>query len=177
MSSAPRRVFEVKRRLDGTSVSFECHLVDWTAQRVVVLFRVDEPARFLGDDAAGLGPLDSYGVFWKRRPYNCYYFVPASAPPGSPPVLVRFDLVRDVEFVEATDGRSEVRYVDVMLDLLLRENGPRWEDEDEVEDARRAGLLSASDLALIERARRTLDAGHRRVVAEVRRTLAGLGQD
>jgi len=163
----------VKRRLDGTSVSFECDLVHWTPERVVVLFRVGEPARLLGEDVADLGPLDSYGLFWKRRPYNCYYFVPSGATLGSPPVLARFDIVRDVEFERAGE-HLEVRYLDLVLDLLVTRKGLRWEDEEEVEDARRAGLLSASNLARIERARRTLDSRHRRVIAEVQRTLAGL---
>ncbi len=174
MSSERSRVLEVKRHLDGRESSFECELVEQGTDRVVVRFHVEEPERFLGADVAGIGPLDTYGLFWRRRPYNCYYFVPSDAPLGAAPALVRFDVVRDVEFIERSDDLAEVRYLDLVLDLVVTRAGTRWEDEDEVESAARAGLLSASDLARIAQARRTLDTRYRLVIAEVRRTLAGL---
>lgn len=173
MKSARRPVVEVKRHLEGRESRFACELIEWRVDCVIVCFHLDRLEGSLSRFDVG-EPLDSYGFFWKRRPYNCYYLVPASGPFGAAPVLVRFDVVRDVEFVESAGSLPEVRFLDLILDLLVTPDGARWEDEDEVEEARRAVLLSPPDLARIERARHTLDGGHRRVIAEVRRTLVRL---
>lgn len=212
MSVERPRILEVKRHLDGRESSFECELVDERPGRVIVCFHLDRLEGSLTRYDIG-EPLDSYGFFWKRRPYNCYYLAPARLPLGSPPVLVRFDVSRDVEFVERSGAPDEIRFLDLELDLLVTPDGARWEDEDEVERAEGAGLLSPSDLVRIERARRTLlpsplmlssskhvpaserprpstslrqaqagrsgrtetSSGYRRVIAEMRRTLRGLG--
>ena len=91
-------------------------------------------------------------------------------------MLSRFDVVRDVEL----DSAGEVRYVDLLLDLLV-EHGPggraaQWEDEDEVAAASRGGLLSSADRARIGRARAILGRRHTRVTAEARRLLRRLGR-
>ena len=176
MSGERSRVLEVKRHLDGRESRFECDLVEWTPERVIVCFHLERLEGSLAAYDVGQR-LDSYGFFWKRRPYNCYYLVPASGRRDAAPVLARFDVVRDVEFIESDGAPAGVRFLDLILDVLVDPNGAHWEDDDEVEEATRSGLLRASDLARIERARRTLETGHRRVIAEVRRTLAGLGQD
>jgi hypothetical protein len=160
-------ITEVKRHLDGRQERFACALLEATPHRVVVKFRIPGTRR---------APLErwSYGVFWRRRPYNCYFVTP----PGSVvPVWVRFDVVRDVEF--ALDGDApEVRFTDLLLDLRVDfDEGrptPRWEDADEAETARSAGLLSDTDLATIERARRTLEARHAHLVREVAALVARL---
>lgn len=176
MTVTPRRVVEVKRHLDGRESRFECDLIEVTPSRIVVCFHLERLEGSLTRLDVGT-PLDSYGFFWKRRPYNCYYLAPARLPLGSPPTLVRFDVSGDVEYVEGLAALDEVRFLDLELDLLVTPDGARWEDEDEVEAAARAGLLAPSDLARVARARRILDRGHRRVIAEVRRTLAGLRTD
>lgn len=153
----------MKRALDAAHPErrFECELIDANAQRVVVLYR------FQRDGAA----IESYGVFWRRRPYNCYYAVPAG---GGAPLFVRFDIVRDVEFdLERTP--PEVRYTDLLLDLLAEQDGPRWEDEDEVAAVLDRGTLSPSDARRIEATRTLLDRRWRRITAEVRALLQGLG--
>ena len=158
------RIVEVKRQLDGREQRFDCELVSREHSLIVVLFRMDRPP--WGDAAR---PLLSYGFFWPRRPYNCYYIVP----PGQRlPRVVRFDVVREVDI---SGDRNEVRYTDLLLDLRIDGDGARWEDEEAVVAARDGGLLSGDDLARIARARRVLEHGHRRIAAEARQRLRLLG--
>lgn len=155
-----QRVIEVKRALDGAGASerrFECELVDASASRAVVLYRFTRDGR----------ALDSYGVFWRRRPYNCYYAVAPAASWSAGPVFVRFDVVRDVE-IELGAAVPEVRYTDLLLDLWVDEHGARWEDAEEVEALARSGVLTDADARRIESARGVLERGHRRITAEVR---------
>jgi hypothetical protein len=156
-------IVEVKRRLDGREQRFDCELVHRGATQVIVLYRVR-------DSGGGRwpAPLDSYGCFWPRRTYSCYYMVD---PATDRFVLARFDVVRDVEVLAA-----EVRYTDLMLDLWVESGGAaRWEDEAEVEDALHAGALTAADGGYIRRARATLEQGHERVLREIRWQLERLG--
>ena len=165
MSGEP--IVEVKRHLDGSEQRFDCEFVHRTRWLVVVLYRVERP----GPDQP-LSMLDSYGLFWRRRPYNCYYMV---RPGGDEAVVTRFDVVRDIEF-ETSGEAQEVRYVDLLLDLRVEAGAARWEDEDEVAEAVAVGLLSPSDRARIARARAVLERGHARVAGEVRRLLRSLGR-
>lgn len=157
-----QRVVEVKRHLDGREDRFVSSLVDRTPWRAVIYFRVS-PGEF--ETAV---PLDSFGCFWRRRPYNCYYIV---EPATGKLVMTRFDVLRDVEF-----DAGEVRFTDLLLDLRVEGGVARWEDEDEVAAAVRAGLLSPADRARLARARAVLERGHARVAAEVRRLLRSLGR-
>ncbi|MSQ36015.1 MAG: DUF402 domain-containing protein [Dehalococcoidia bacterium] len=151
-------IVEVKRRLDGSEARFGCELVARTASALVVRYRFRD---------AG-GPVDSYGWFWPRRPYLCYYMV---RPRTGRLVAVRFDVVRDVEL----GAPGEVRYRDLLLDLWVRDGVATWEDDDELAAATAAGLLTFADRARIERARRTLARGHVRIAADLRRALVALG--
>jgi hypothetical protein len=152
------RILEVKRRLDGSTARFDCELVARSPHLVIACYRFRD----------ALGPVDSYGWFWRRRPYLCYYMLRSGE---DRPFALRFDVVRDVELAPA-----EIRYTDLLLDLWVRDGVAAWEDEDEVSAATAAGLLPAADLARIERARRTLQHGHRRIAVALRRQLAALGR-
>lgn len=159
-----QRIIEVKRRLDGSEERFDCELVHRTPWLVVVCFRVERPLSGLSD-----GPIDSYGCFWRRRPYGCYHMV---RPESGEALVTRFDVVRDV----LLDGPGEVRWTDLLLDLRVQGGVARWEDEDEVAEAVRDGLLGFADRDRIARARAVLERGHPRVTAEVRRLLRALGR-
>lgn len=164
---AAGEIIEVKRKLDGSEERFATELVHRSPSLLLVLFRIERGER----------SLDSYGCFWPRRPYGCYHIVrPSGAPDAGREVLSRFDVLRDVEIAE-----GEVRYLDLLLDLVVRGDAAgrlsvRWEDEDEVEAALADGLLDAANGAYIERARRRLERRHRRVVGEVRALLRRLGR-
>ena len=159
-----QRITEVKRRLDGSEQRFDCELVHRTPWLVAVCFRVERPPFGLSN-----GPIDSYGFFWRRRPYSCYHMV---RPGSGEAVVTRFDVVRDV----LLDGPGEVRWTDLLLDLWVRGGVARWEDEDEVAEAVRDRLLGSADRARIAHARAVLERGHPRVTAEVRRLLRALGR-
>lgn len=153
------RITEVKRQLDGSEQRFDCELVHRTPSLVVVCFEMRRPG----------GRLDSYGFFWPRRPYNCYHIV---RPESGEAVLSRFDVLRDVDLT--TPG--EAGYTDLLLDLRVERDGPRWEDEDELAEAVADGRVTAAELEHIERARGVLERGHGRIIAEVRRMLRALGR-
>lgn len=155
------RIVEVKRALDGSERRYDCALVAASSTWVVILFR------FVRDGRA----IDSYGLFWPRRSYNCYYAVPAG---GGAPVFVRFDVVRDVD-IDLRAQPPEARYTDLLLDLWVDAAGPRWEDEDDVLAASAAGGLTPDDVGRIEATRALLNRRHRRIAAEVRALLRGLG--
>ena len=160
-------ITEVKRKLGGGEERFQTELVHRSPSLLLVLYRIER-----GDDS-----LDSYGCFWPRRPYGCYHIVrPPGAPDAGREVLSRFDVLTDLEIVG-----DEVRYLDLLLDLLVRVDpagrlSVRWEDEDELEAALAGGLLDAAGGAYVERARRTLERRHRRVVGEIRALLRRLGR-
>jgi len=154
-------VFEVKRHLDGRAGRFECELVARLPSAVVVRFPLE----------AGHGPVDSYGVFWPRRSYLVYHLVPRDP---ATPVRTRFDVLRDCRIDAVTEAGGEVSYLDLELDLWVTDGVPQWEDEEDVEAARAAGLLDAADLARIERTRDLLTRRHAAVIAEVRALLASL---
>ena len=159
-------ITEVKRHLDGREQRFETELVYRTASSLVVLYRVPEGRYGLA------APLDSYGCYWAGRSYICYHMVrPPEAPDAGREVVTRFDVARDIAI-----AADEVRFLDLLLDLAVVDGVPRWEDEDEVAAALGSGALSPADGAHIERARRTLEQGHRRVVREIRWLLGRLGR-
>ncbi len=161
MTTPGARIVEVKRSFDGVREQrFACELVEVRRFRVVVLFHLER------DGVA----LESYGFFWVRRPYNCYYAVRAGT---VEPAFVRCDVVDDVQ-IDTAVSPPEVRYRDLLLDLWLDSSGARWEDETEVAAAIAAGALSAADVRRVASARAVLDGGRRRVVAEVRREVVRL---
>ncbi|MGE3411601.1 MAG: hypothetical protein AB7L91_05200 [Dehalococcoidia bacterium] len=154
---APRPIVEVKRRLDGSEQRFGCELVEQTSSFVIARYHLEATA----------GPIDSYGVFWARRPYVCYHMVHRA---DGREWVSRFDVVRDVRL-----GAREVSYTDLLLDLWVDADGPRWEDDDEVQAAAVAGLLTRTDQERIARTRSLLDRRHRTIVRELRARLARLG--
>jgi len=151
------RIVEVKRKLDGSEQRFDCELIARSSSLVIARYRFE----------AAAGPIDSYGCFWARRPYLCYHMVHRE---DGREWVSRFDVVRDVRL-----GATEVSYTDLLLDLWVDADGVRWDDEEEVEAATRAGVLPAPDLDRIERARDILARRHRAIASEIRSRLARLG--
>jgi predicted RNA-binding protein associated with RNAse of E/G family len=72
-------------------------------------------------------------------------------------------------------GEDEVSYTDLMLDLWIEHGELRWEDEDELEDAMRSGLLSLDEREHIEHARNALTDEHEHIMSEVREALRTFG--
>lgn len=103
---------------------------------------------------------ETLGFFWQDRTYNLYRFV-------SPDFGYRFDVVTDVRI-----GDDRVEYLDLLLDVRVMPDGTvRVEDEEEVEEAARSGLLSPARLAIVERTRQELLREHARIVDEALRVV------
>ncbi|HEY8491890.1 MAG TPA: DUF402 domain-containing protein [Dehalococcoidia bacterium] len=158
-------VEEVKRALDGRVQSFRCGLLEQTPARAVVLFVTEREVRSSGYRF----PPGSrtYGLFWARRPYNCYRM---HGPDGAL-IAHRFDVV---DAVRLRPGRIEYR--DLLLDVWAPPDGPAYaEDEEEVAAAAAAGLLTAAEAARVWRVRSLLLRRHRRIIAEAAAVLDSLG--
>jgi len=144
-------VTEVKITLAGRRQEFPCCLVDRSRTRAVLFYPVPSRRR--------VGPLvlprgtESYGYFWRDRPYTVYHWV---APDGR-------TLGVYVNLAEGVVLRPrEVRWRDLALDLLFRADGARVQvlDEPEVRalpdglrariEAARAQVLSHRDALLAE---------------------------
>ena len=157
-------VVETKLTLDGRAQTFTCAGLLISTRLAVVRFD------HTGERRAGgfFFPAGSHtlGFFWRARPYNCYRI----AGPDDAVIAHRFDVV---DRVLIAPGR--VRYRDLLLDLWVGRSGAvQVEDEGEVEEARRAGLLTPTMLGRIERARSLLLRAHPRIVAEVERIAEAL---
>ena len=162
-ADAAPTVIEVKRHLDGREERYETEFVYRARGALVVLYRMPE---------SRWGPVDSYGCYWADRTYVCYHMVRAEgSPDAGREVVTRFDVAREIEITDA-----EVRFLDLLLDCWVEDGVPRWEDEDEVAEARTSGLLGPANAAYIERARRTLTQGHGRIVRDIRWLLTRLGR-
>jgi len=155
------RVIETKRHLDGSADVFECELV--LRRRHLVVVRFDH---WRGRSAGGFSiPRGSHthGFFWSRRAYSLYRMTE----PDGRPIADRFDVVEDVRL-----SASEVSYLDLLVDLWVAPDGAVLvEDEDEVADHLRRGLLSNAQRERIERTTALLLASHRRIVREAARML------
>lgn len=157
----PTRISEVKRHLDGRLERFACRPVLWRPHLVVVRF--DHAAeRRAGGFRVPAGSR-SYGFFWRWRPYVLYRMLD----PDGRLIAHRFDLVEDVHLSE-----DEVSYTDLLLDVWVGPQGDLLvEDEDEVAEHARRGLLSTQQRARIERTRALLLRRHAVVAREAARLL------
>lgn len=158
-------VDEVKRTPDGREQVFRCGLLDQSPARSVVLFITEREVRSGGYRF----PPGSrtYGLFWARRPYTCYRM---HGPDGAL-IAHRFDVV---DAVRLRPGRIEYR--DLLLDVWVPPGAPAYaEDEEEVEAAAAAGLLTPAEAARVRRVRTLLLGRYRRIIAEVAAVLASLG--
>ncbi len=158
------RIIEVKRHLDGRIQRFPCRLVLRRPHLAILRFDHDKELR-----AGGFRfPANSrtYGFFWRRRPYLLYRIVS----PNGHLIAHRFDVVEDVRLEE-----GKVSYTDLLLDLWVDpQGGLRVEDEDEVTECERRGLLSPAQRARIERTRRLLLRRHAAIGREAARLLPAL---
>ena len=157
-----RPVTEVKRHLDGRVERARCRLV--LRRPHLVGLRFDHARERRVSDFVFAAGSRSYGFFWRRRPYQLYRMV---GPEGRP-IAHRFDVVEDVRL-----GEEEVSYTDLLLDVWVdSQGGVRVEDEDEVAEYARRGLLSPEQQARIERTRALLLRRHAAMVREAVRLLA-----
>jgi hypothetical protein len=161
--SSAERITEVKRHLEGGEHRFECDLLIRRPGVVVVRYRHWE-GRSFGPFPIARGSV-THGFFWPRRSYSLYRM----SGPGGRPIADRYDVVEDLRV-----SASEISYLDLLLDIWVAPDGTLTvEDEDEVRDCARRGLLSPGQVARIERTRDLIGHGHGRIAREAARLLAG----
>ena len=158
------RVTEVKRHLDGRVERFGCRLV---ARRPhFALLRFDHGGELRAGGFRFPAGSRSYGFFWRRRPYQLYRMVG----PDGRLIAHRFDVVEGVRL-----GEDEISYTDLVLDLWVDAQGrARVEDEDELAEYARRGLLSKAQRARIERTRGLLLRRHDVIAREAAGLLASI---
>ncbi|MCH8025686.1 MAG: DUF402 domain-containing protein [Chloroflexi bacterium] len=160
------RITEVKRHLDGRTDRFDCRLLLRRPQLAVVRFDHEQQRR-AGGYRIPAGS-QTHGFFWPRRSYVLYRIVG----PDGRLIAHRFDVVEDVRL-----GEGEVSYTDLLLDLWVDPDGqPRLEDEDEVEEFARGGLLVPGQRKRIDTTRDLLLRRHRVIVREAVRLLDEAGR-
>lgn len=141
----------MKITLAGERQEFPCLLLDRSESHAVVFYPIGTRRR-VGTLVLPKGT-ESYGYFWRDRPYNVYHWV---APNGR--TLGFYVNLSD----EVVLRRAEVRWRDLALDLLFSPDGSRVQilDEEEVAglpaplrmriDAARAHVLTHRDELLAE---------------------------
>lgn len=118
-----RVIKEVKFTLRGKRQEYVCRLLDRSPTHVVVFYPITARRR-VGRLVLPKGS-ESYGYFWRDRPYTVYHWV---APDGR-------TLGFYVNLADQVDLRpGEVRWRDLALDLLFTGDGERVQilDEEEV---------------------------------------------
>ncbi len=68
-----QKITEIKEKLNGQRMEFECAVLELGADEAVVLFRSDE-SYYVEDVLVPSGSL-SVGYFWTGRFYNIYHWV------------------------------------------------------------------------------------------------------
>jgi hypothetical protein len=155
------RITEVKRHLDGGDERFACELLLRRAHVAVIRY---QHRRRLSADSFTI-PRGSHtdGFFWTRRPYGLYRM---TGPDGRP-IADRFDVLEDCRI-----GDREVSYLDLLVDVWVAPDGSVLvEDEDEMADHVRRGLLSPTQRKRIDRTKALLLRRHRRIIQEAARLL------
>ena len=155
------QITEVKRHVDGRTERFRCELL--LRRRHVAVLRFDhERERSAGGFLFPSGSR-SFGFFWPRRNYLLYRMTGADGQL----IAHRYDIVEDVRL-----GEQELSYTDLLLDAWVDPSGRlRFEDEEELADQRRRGVISSLQLTRIDRARDVLVRRHRLIEREALRLL------
>lgn len=120
-----RVITEVKVTLGGERQEFPCRLLARSRDHAIVFYRV--PARRRVGSLVLPRGTESYGYFWRGRPYTVYHWV---TPDGATLGIY----VNLADQVEVRSG--EVRWRDLALDLLFTADGEQVEilDAGEVAD-------------------------------------------
>ena len=143
------KIYETKRRLNGTSQTFECDLVYRDDEALVI--RYESKGQY-----SALASV-SEGYYWEGRNYLIYKMFREGRLVGH-----RFDVCRDVAF-----GTDSVAWTDLLLDFFFTPEGElQVHDEDDVEDAIKAGVLTREDQQIVAKTRALMEVEVGRIVEE-----------
>jgi len=92
---------EIKHKLNGERMEFECTLLERSDRRAVLLYRIPSDVQ-VGDLVLPAGTT-TYGHYWTDRPFNVYHWI-------------------------APDGDTLGYYVNLGDTVVLREDGVEWRD-------------------------------------------------
>jgi len=143
------KIYETKRRLNGTSQTFECDLIYRNGKAMVIKYESKGPFRAFASM--------SEGYYWEGRNYLIYKMFRDGELVGH-----RFDVCRDVTF-----GPNSVAWTDLILDFFFTTDGElQVHDEDELQEAMASGRVTPEDLAIIDTTRALLTADVLDIVRE-----------
>lgn len=118
------RMKEIKHKLNGERMQFECRLLERSERHAVLLYRIPEGVQ-VGGLALPAGTT-TYAHYWTDRPFNVYHWV---APDGNT-LAYYVNLGDTVAFRE-----DEVEWRDLAVDILRTPDGrTQVLDTDELED-------------------------------------------
>lgn len=162
------QVREIKEHLNGTRQVFFCEALHLTSDLAVLRFLAT--ADYSTDPSTERPHRSTDGYFWAGRNYLMYQMF------GDNDALLgyRFDVCDDVHIEGDT-----VRWTDLLLDFWVDPDlsQSQFEDEDELADALRRGLLTPEQQAAVARARQQLETGFRDIIAEGEELRARLAQN
>ena len=123
MAVAPyRTIQEYKDVLTGTPRTFDCELLEKTAGRAIVIYRLPRETVIEGIKMPP-GTI-SYGYFWEQRNYNVYHFVDAKGQ-----TLGLYFNISDSTHI----SDKQIYWRDLVVDLLVEADGSCWVlDEHEI---------------------------------------------
>ena len=117
-----RRIREIKHTLAGELKTFDCELLDYADDEVVVIYRMPRDVK-LEDILLREGTV-SLGYFWRDRPYNAYHWIDSN----HDPVALYFNIADGTRI-----SSRAVEWRDLAVDVLITPDGRcRVLDEDEL---------------------------------------------
>ena len=156
-------IIERKTRLDGTVSEYRCERLSLEVDRRAVLRYVIDREWVIGDTGVVLHPGQiTIAHYWNDRPYNVYHWLD-----GTRTIAFYCNVASDTIIHEDVVG-----YTDLVVDVLLRPSGETIVlDEEELPPE-----LAPALRIHIARALEAINAGPRRLVAEIEReTRTALG--
>jgi len=137
------RIREIKHKLNGERMEFDCKLLERSDRSVVLLYRIPSDAK-VGELSLPAGTT-TYAHYWSDRPFNVYHWI---APDGTT-LGYYVNLGDTVAFHE--DG---VEWRDLAVDILRTPDGrTQVLDTDELEDVSpslRRKIVAIRDQVLAE---------------------------
>lgn len=152
-----RPFLEIKYRLDGSVARFECLLLDFSDDEVVIMYELPRKGR-VEDIVLPAGTL-SFGYFWIGRQYNVYHWVTETGDT----LGTYFNVCDETEI-----GEDFVSWRDLIIDLLVTPDGHcQVLDAEELPKDLDAGLLR-----LVEETTESLQRHYGSVIASVKKRSA-----
>lgn len=145
---------EIKHRIDGPTSTFECKLIHWEPDHVIIRYDIGGHETW---EVAGIqlppGTI-TYAYYWTNRPYNVYHWV---LPDGTTAGYY-FNLADETRI-----GKDRVEWRDLVVDILVTPEGHyQVLDEEEL-----PATLAPSIRAELEQAKAEIAHNWQQIVARI----------